>query len=168
MYVCIAFCFYNIDRYSVNFNIWIHCYTPAGIVGFNDQSVDSPVGCLGVLTSAHFPKETPWCCWGFAPETRKRANYKAKKTCSIISHRWLLSLAAWANIYACTLCHTPGSPTHSCFWEAQKMLRFGHFEKWWVTERKHGKISGTNRNSFLIQVDCDIMSVCAHLSGTWD
>lgn len=46
----------------------------------------------------------------------------------------------------------PVSPTDSYFWEcewgAQKMWWFYHFEKWWVTETKHGKIMGTIRNLF--------------------
>lgn len=124
---------------------------------FNDQSGDSQVGCLGVLTSAHFPKETPWCCWGFAPETRKRANYKAKKMCSIISHRWLLSLAAWANIYA--LCHTPVSPHRLLFLgspENAAILSFWEVVSHWEKTRENKR---HQQEFFFIQVDCDIMSV---------
>lgn len=75
--------------------------------------------------------------------------------CSIISHRWLLSLAAWANIYARALCHTAVSPHRLLFLgspENAAILSFWEVVSHWEKTRE-------NKDFFFIQVDCDIMSV---------
>lgn len=82
------------------------------------ENLNSPVCCHGPLTSAHFPKEKPWCCWGFVPETQEQRKW--------VKNRQTLYPSVWANT------HTWLHYIHLAGAFVQSALQVHSTEKKWI------------------------------------